>query len=285
MFGKLFVLLQYLLPKYLLTAVVFRIARIKAPAVKNFLITRFVGLYKVDISDAALRVPDDYADFNAFFTRQLAPDARTIAADPDVIVSPVDGKVSAAGKIEDQQLIQAKGLKYTLDELLVTDAEAARKYLAGTFATIYLAPYNYHCVHAPVTGRLSSLRYIPGDLFSVNQATVANLPRLFARNERLVCEFETDFGPVVLVFVGAMNVGSITTRWSGTIRPRHKGIVEQLPLPEDPADREFFKGELLGWFNMGSTVIVLFPANTTRGIELLRNEQVLQVGNAIASTA
>ena len=284
MIARLFVWLQFLLPRYWLTTAVRRLARIKTPAVKDLLIRRFVDFYAVDVSDVALRIPDEYESFNDFFIRQLVPGARPIDSGATSIVAPVDGTLSASGQIDANRLIQAKGLYYGLHDLLATDLDDADRYIDGEFATIYLAPYNYHCVHAPCAGRLTSLRYVPGDLFSVNQATVAKLPHLFARNERLVCSMQTAYGPAVVVFVGALNVGSITTRWSGTLAPRKNGVVEQLPLPPE-AERDFAKGEMIGWFNMGSTVILIFPQSMTTGLASLGKERKLRVGEAITQFA
>ena len=166
--------------------------------------------------------------------------------------SPVDGTLSVAGTLHADSLLQAKGINYSLDDLLATDLEDSASYINGRFATLYLAPYNYHRVHAPLDGELVAARYFPGDLFSVNDATVSKVAGLFRRNERLILHFRTAHGPAVLIFVGALNVGSISTRWSGEIRPRKAGIVDAIDISRhDPRVR---KGDLLGWFNMVSTV-------------------------------
>lgn len=260
MLERLFVLVQYLLPRYWLTALVYRCARIRTPTVKDFLIRRFVRLYDVDLDDLKLDVPDGFATFNDFFVRELADDARPIAREPDALVSPVDGTVSSAGRLRGNAILQAKGIDYTLQELLAADIDEARLYADGSFATLYLAPHNYHRVHAPCDGELVKAHYVPGDLFSVNGPTVAGLPGVFCRNERLVLHFETTFGRAVVVFVGAMNVGSISTPWSGEIRPRRQGTMEVIDV--DAAPKTVRKGDLLGWFNMGSTVIVLLPSGS-----------------------
>jgi len=279
MFARLFVLLQYLLPRYWLTSLVFQIARIRTPAVKNFLIRRFIHLYDVDITDVKLTIPDDFATFNDFFVRELQDDARPVATGPGAIVSPVDGTVSNAGSLRGCNILQAKGIDYTLDDLLATDIDEARAYADGTFATIYLAPYNYHRIHAPFAGELVAMRYVPGDLFSVNAATVSNVPGLFRRNERLVLHFSTQHGPAVVIFVGALNVGSISTPWSGEIRPRKKGVVEAIDLNSAP--RSVQKGDLLGWFNMGSTVIMLLPPKVCEWHPTLSNGATVRMGQAI----
>ena len=257
MLDRAFVVLQHLLPRHLLTSLVWRLARARSPAVKNRLITWFARAFDVDLDEVRLEVPDDFATFNDFFVRELADDARPLADDAGAIVSPVDGTVSFAGDIRDRALFQAKGIDYSLDELLATDLDQASRFVNGRFATLYLAPYNYHRVHAPLAGTLVAARYVPGDLFSVNERTVANLRGLFRRNERLVMHFRTDLGPAVVIFVGALNVGSISTPWTGEIRPRKSGIVEVLDIDGHPAEVD--KGDLLGWFNMGSTVILLLP--------------------------
>lgn len=257
-FAKLFVTLQHAIPKYAMTALIYRLSRVRHERVKNFLISRFVAAYDVDLADIDETAPDDFPTFNAFFTRALSADARPIGLDEEAIISPVDGTVSAMGAIRRDRIYQAKSKDYSLHELLATDLDDADAFVGGSFATIYLAPYNYHRVHAPLAGRLRALRYVPGDLYSVNNATVNGVARLFCRNERLVCHFDTTLGPVALVFVGALNVGSITTPWTGEIRPTKRGIGEAI-VPLAGVSLKVRKGDLLGWFNMGSTVILLMP--------------------------
>jgi phosphatidylserine decarboxylase len=279
--ARLFVALQRLLPKYLLTALVYRIARIRHVATKNFLITRFVALYDVETEEVARPVPEGFESFNDFFTRELEPDARLVDPHEDGIVSPVDGTVSAAGAIDGESVLQAKGHSYTLTDLLATDTAEVERYNGGAFATLYLAPYNYHRIHAPVAGELTALRYVPGDLYSVNAATVRHLPRLFARNERLVCHFESARGPLALVFVGAMNVGTINSIWTGDIRPRSTGVVEEFDLRHLRADRQFARADLLGWFNFGSTVILVAPPGVCDGFPTLKPGTTLCMGERI----
>jgi len=279
MLGRLFVYMQHLVPRYWLTAIVYRLARVRSPALKNFLIKRFIHHFNVDIADVKLRIPDDFATFNDFFVRELEDDSRPIAAGTGEIVSPVDGTVSNAGSLRRRDIVQAKGIDYTLDDLLATDLEEAHAYTDGSFATIYLAPYNYHRIHAPLAGELLAMRYVPGDLFSVNAATVSNLPGLFRRNERLVLSFTTQHGPAAVIFIGAMNVGSISTPWSGEIRPRKRGVVEAVDL--NSTSRSVHKGDLLGWFNMGSTVIVLLPPDVCEWRATLRNGTTVRMGQAI----
>jgi len=281
MFARLFVMLQYILPQHLLTALVWRIARIRHVATKNFLITRFVGFYDVDTDEVKLNVPDDFATFNDFFVRELLTSARPVDESDNSIVSPVDGTVSMAAAIRNESIIQAKGLDYSLSDLLATDLERANAYVDGSFATIYLAPYNYHRVHAPWDGELTDALYVPGDLFSVSTATVAQVDGLFRRNERLIMHFETDRGPAVLIFVGALNVGSISTPWTGELRPRKHGVVD---IPDlSGYSRTVKKGYLLGWFNMGSTVILLLPPGAAAWDDDLQSGETLRMGEAIGA--
>jgi phosphatidylserine decarboxylase len=279
MIDRAFVLLQHLLPRHWMTALVWRLARVRTPAVKNRLIKWFARVFDVNLDEVRLAVPDEFATFNDFFVRELAPGARPVADHADAIVSPVDGTVSFAGDIHGRALFQAKGSDYSLDDLLATDLDAARRFVDGRFATLYLAPYDYHRVHAPVAGDLVAARYVPGDLFSVNERTVSRLPGLFRRNERLVMHFRTDLGPVALVFVGALNVGSISTPWTGEIRPRKSGMVEALDISRHPAEVD--RGDLLGWFNMGSTVILLLPPGSAEWDAGLQPGTRLRMGQAI----
>ena len=235
--ARLFVVLQRLLPKSLMTSIVFRIARLKQVSIKNFLIRQFIRLYDVDTTNLVHPVPDGFTTFNEFFIRELAAGARPVDDDPRGITSPVDGTVSACGLLEGNRMLQAKGLHYTLADLLATDIIDAERFAGGSFATIYLAPFNYHRVHAPISGELTAVRYIPGTLFSVNDATVRYLPQLFARNERIACHIETAFGPMIVLFVGALNVGTINTVWTGELRPRRSGAVDTAAALETPGTR------------------------------------------------
>jgi phosphatidylserine decarboxylase len=283
MLSRLFVLMQYLLPKYLLTTLVYRLARVDAPPVKNALIRGFLKLYDVNLDEVRGQVPDDFRTFNEFFIRELENGARPVDPDSRAIVSPADGTLSQAGTLRGNRILQAKGIDYTLEDLLAADLDTAGALAGGTFATIYLAPYNYHRVHAPVDGELVAAHYVPGDLFSVNSKTAAHVPGLFSRNERLNLHFRTAFGPIVVVLVGALNVGSISTPWSGEIRPRKRGVVESLDLSVAPCDVR--KGDLLGWFNMGSTVILLLPPDTCSWRENFAAGVTTVMGTAIGELA
>ncbi len=279
--ARLFVILQYLLPRFWLTALVYRLARIRNRRFKDLFIQRFIGLYKVDVDEVKGEVPGGFATFNEFFIRELEDGARPIDPDPSSVVSPVDGTVSSAGAIHGNRIFQAKGHEYTLEDLLATDLQEARRFVDGAYATIYLAPYNYHRVHAPLDGRITAARYLPGDLFSVNTATAAHVPGLFRRNERLALHFDSAGGPWVLVFVGALNVGSITTPWSGEVRPRRSGVVESIDLARGP--QQVARGDLLGWFNMGSTVILLTPPGACDLDDALQAGKTVRMGEPIGA--
>ena len=274
-----FVVFQYLLPRHWLTAIIYRIARIRNPRIKDFLITQFARAFDVNLDEVKLEVPGGFATFNEFFIRELKDGAREIDDDSDAIISPADGTVSVAGVIRGDSIFQAKGIDYSLGDLLATDLDEVAHYIDGNFATIYLAPYDYHRVHAPFSGDLVAARYVPGDLFSVNEATVSKLNGLFRRNERLVMHFRTDHGPAVLILVGALNVGSISTPWTGEIRPRKTGVVDVLDISKHPTNLS--KGDLLGWFNMGSTVILLLPQGACEWDDDLEPGETLRMGEEI----
>ncbi|MGL6029738.1 MAG: archaetidylserine decarboxylase [Legionella sp.] len=243
---------QYLIPKKGLTTLAGCIAAVTHEPTKNYLINSFIKKYGVDMSEALVEDPCSYACFNDFFIRKLKPECRPLAAAD--IISPVDGRVSELGPIEQGQIIQAKGRDYSVSELLACDAERTAVFNAGQFATLYLSPKDYHRVHMPVAGDLISMTYIPGALFSVQPTTARVVPKLFARNERLVLFFETKFGPMVMVMVGATIVGAIGTSWYGDL-PRLKKITTY-----DYAERPITltQGEEMGYFKLGSTVILMF---------------------------
>lgn len=274
-------MLQRMLPKYALTAIVYRVARIRTVGIKNFLIRQFIRFYRVDVADVAAEIPGGFETFNAFFVRELAPGARPIDDSPGAIVSPVDGTLSAHGEIEADMLFQAKGFRYSLGDLLAADLQDADAYVDGWFATIYLAPYNYHRVHSPLAGTLRLARYVPGELFSVNAATVGHIDGLFTRNERLICHFDSDSGPYAVILVGALNVGSISTPWTGEIRPRASGLIEDFQPADSEMSPEVTQGGLLGWFNMGSTVIVLLPRGLGEWSDRLAATESLRMGERI----
>jgi phosphatidylserine decarboxylase len=272
--------LQYVLPKHALTRVIYSIARSESRWVKNTFLRIFLRGYTLNMAEAVQPDPFAYRSFNDFFTRALRPDARPIDADRNVIVSPVDGTVSQCGPIEDDLLLQAKGHRYSLHDLLAGDAEAVEAYRGGSFACIYLAPYNYHRIHMPYAGTARGNLYVPGALFSVNAATVRGVPRVFARNERLICEFATPLGRMAVILVGAMFVGSIETVHCGEVNPPPRGRKTPVRIATG-IGREFAKGEELGRFNMGSTVVLLFERKRIDWDRSLVAEAKVQLGRAI----
>jgi phosphatidylserine decarboxylase len=276
---SLFVMLQHLLPHHLISRVVWLATRAQAPWWKNFLIRSFLRHYPVRMEEAVQPDASAYASFNDFFTRAQRPEARPVDSRPDSIVSPVDGTVSEAGQMEGERLLQAKGRDYTLTELLGGDEALARHFTGGAFATLYLAPHNYHRIHMPATGRLISTLYVPGRLFSVNGATAQRVPRLFARNERVVCVFEGEAGLFAVILVGALNVGSMATVWAGDITPARRRKITRLPSPPTPLELE--KGAELGRFNMGSTVILLFEPGKVRWHPRVKTGAGMRMGEAI----
>jgi len=279
--ASLFITLQPVLPHHLISRVVLVATRIRFAPIKNFLIRSFVRSFKPDMSDAIETDPLAYGSFNEFFTRALQPAARPLSGDARVLVSPVDGTVSQCGKIQAGQLVQAKGHSYSLDSLLAGAAGSwSGKFRDGQFATIYLAPYNYHRMHMPLAGTLQEAWYVPGRLFSVNQATAAAVPNLFARNERIVLLFSGDCGPFAVIFIGALNVGSMSTVWHGDVTPRWSRRATSLPLP-DSSERTLQRGAEVGRFNMGSTVILLFGPEAVSLAATLQPGQIVRMGAAI----
>ncbi len=255
---KLFVTLQYLIPQHALSRLVGMLARSEVPWIKTTFINLFMKRFGIDLSEAQIEDPDQFETFNAFFTRALKPDARPLeASDAADIACPADGAVSQLGAIRANQVFQAKGHDYSLYDLLGGDSALASEFTNGQFATIYLSPRDYHRVHMPVTGTLRETRYVPGDLFSVNEATANGVPNLFARNERLVCIFDTERGPAAVILVGAMIVAGIETVFSGQVTPLPKQVVTTDYLRTAPITLE--KGDELGRFLLGSTVVLLFP--------------------------
>ncbi|MGM0517435.1 MAG: archaetidylserine decarboxylase, partial [Pseudomonadota bacterium] len=250
---------QLILPHHLISGLVFRVTRWRAPWT-SWLIRRFARTFGVDLSEAAESDPSAYPTFNAFFTRALAEGARPLDGDETTWVSPVDGRISQIGHVQSGNLLQAKGHDYTVLELLGGDEELAAEFADGSFATLYLSPGDYHRIHMPVTGRLTDMIHVPGRLFSVNTGTVAEIPRLFARNERLVCRFETEAGPMAMVLVGAINVSAIETVWAGLVTPSPQRQIGRWVYREDDGlSIRLARGAEMGRFNMGSTVIVLTP--------------------------
>jgi phosphatidylserine decarboxylase len=281
--GRAFVALQHLLPQHGISRLVLKATRSRAPAFKNALIRLFVRGFRPDMSDAVETEPTAYASFNEFFTRALRPGTRPLDTGTRAIVSPVDGTVSEAGTLTADRLLQAKGHEYSLRALLAGNAAWERSFAGGTFATIYLAPYNYHRIHMPLAGELRESFYVPGRLFSVNSTTARLVPGLFSRNERVVCGFDTAGMPWALILVGALNVGSMATVWHGDVTPRKHREVTALPVTGVLSPVTLDKGDEMGRFNMGSTVILLFPPRAVQWEATLRAGQVLRMGERIGT--
>ncbi len=277
-FGSLimnvFTTLQQLVPQQKLSKVAGRLAASRHPYVKRTFIRSFAKAYNISLDEYERQSLNAYESFNDFFTRELKEDARTIDATANGIVSPADGIISQLGQIEDHKLLQAKGRHYDVGQLLA-DSEDGSYFADGSFATIYLAPSNYHRVHMPFTGTLTKTRYVPGTLFSVNNTTAANVPDLFARNERLVCMFDTKYGKAAVVMVGAMIVAGIETVATGK-------IARTDDIFESDHDMQFAAGEELGRFYLGSTAIVVLPkAAKADWLDSMQANSVVQMGQLL----
>jgi phosphatidylserine decarboxylase len=278
---RLAVLAQYLLPKQALTTLAGRLADTEAGSLTTSVIRWFVQRYGVDLSEAVDSDPVSYRSFNEFFTRPLRAGARPLA-DADFIC-PVDGAISQFGGIEQDQIFQAKGHRYSTTALVGGDGELASRFADGAFATLYLSPRDYHRIHMPVGGRLRRMIHVPGELFSVNPATARGVPGLFARNERVVCVFDAEFGSFVLTLVGATIVGSMATVWHGTVNPpRGSQIREWL---YDDQQVLLKQGEEMGRFLLGSTVVMLFPRDTLRFNPTWTATRAIRMGEAMACKA
>ena len=254
MSDRLSVLPQYFIPKQALTALAGRIASARGGRLTTRLIKWFVGRYGVNMDEAASPDISSYATFNDFFTRALKSNARPLASAD--LVCPVDGAISQFGPMAGDQIFQAKGHSYSSTALLGGDAALAARFEGGSFATLYLSPKDYHRIHMPIEGRLSRMIYVPGELFSVNPTTARGVPGLFARNERVVCVFESAHGPFALVLVGATIVGSMATVWHGVVNPPRAGEIRTWNYELELVLKQ---GEEMGRFLLGSTVVMLFP--------------------------
>jgi len=279
--ARAFVMLQYLLPQHLLSRLIYHLTRSRISWLRRTLTRLFVAGFRPDMSDAVQPDPLGYDSFNSFFTRALRPDARPMPAAADDIACPVDGTVSMAGSIEDGRLLQAKDRNFTLDALLAGREPWIGAFRGGRFATIYLAPYNYHRIHMPMAGVLREGWYVPGQLFSVNAVTAQRVDNLFARNERVICGFDGANGPFAMVLVGALFVGSMSTVWHGQITPARRRAVSTLtPFPGAPSPTAA-RGAELGRFNMGSTIILLLPPGGGEWSASLLPGRVVRLGETI----
>lgn len=275
---RLFILSQHLLPHHLLSRLAGGLANCSWNWVKNPFINWFVKRYQVDMSQAVEPDPTAYTCFNDFFTRALLPDARPLDPDQRSIVCPADGAISQLGSIEHGRVIQAKGQSFSVLELLGGNPAHASQFQGGQFATVYLSPRDYHRVHMPLTGTLREMIHVPGKLFSVNQTTAANVPELFARNERVVCLFDTEAGPMAVVLVGAMIVASIETVWAGLIAPPLRQVrSERYGISAPRLER----GAEMGRFKLGSTVIVLFSPGHALWDKQLNAGSIVRMGQKL----
>jgi len=280
--ARAFVALQHLLPQHLLSSWVYELTRSRAPWLKNALIRAFVRRFHPDMSEAEQPDPLRFESFNAFFTRALRADARPVDSDPSTMISPVDGSVSQLGRLDGSWLLQAKGYAYTLESLLDGAGSWAEAFHGGTFATLYLAPFNYHRIHMPLEGTLRAAWYVPGQLFSVNATTAASVPGLFARNERVVCVFGAGPLTFALVLVGALFVGSMATVWHGEVTPRRPRRRADLPLDASRVSLTLGRGAEVARFNMGSTVILLLPPDRAEWRSTLAPGSPVRMGEPLA---
>lgn len=277
--NRLFIVLQYVLPQHLVSRLVGCLAASELSFIKNPFINFFIKKFGINMAEAQRKTAAEFSSFNDFFTRELEQGARPIQGGDADLVSPADGAVSQLGNIEQGRIFQAKGQSFSLHELLGGDSALTEEFLEGTFNTIYLSPKDYHRVHMPVTGTLRQTIYVPGDLFSVNQVTAENVPRLFARNERLVAIFDTERGPMAMVLVGAMIVAAIDTVWAGRITPAkaERKVIQHL----NPAPIVLEKGAEMGRFLLGSTVILCFPKQAMQWQDGLAANSEVKVGEVI----
>ena len=286
--SRLFVTLQYLLPHHLLCRIVYALTRVRTCWLKNLLIGAFVHAYRPEMADAVETDPRRYETFNAFFTRALRADARPIDPDAHRLVSPCDGTLSVADSLVSNRMLQAKGHHYTVEALLAAQKQLTDSFGEGLYATIYLAPYNYHRLHMPLSGRLREAWYVPGRLFSVNSMTVDRVPGLFAVNERVVCLFDGERSPFVLVLVGALFVGSMSTVWHGEITPWRGDLPRSTATPiklrtDQGTDPWRQRGAEFARFNMGSTIVMIMPPGTAQWDQALQPGQRLIVGQGLGS--
>lgn len=272
--------LLYITPQHCFSRFSGWLSRRKVRWFKLFSIRWFIRTYGVNVAEAAVTDLDAYPTFNDFFIRKLRPDARPIVRDAQAIASPVDANISEFGAITQGKLIQAKGHDYTLADL-VASAPMTQSFLGGNFCTLYLAPQHYHRVHMPITGKLQKMIYVPGRLFSVNQQSAQHVDRLFARNERVICEFATEIGPMAMILVGACQVGNICTPWFGQVAPNNHCNMQEWDYAAQNITLE--RGEEMGYFTLGSTVILLFGANTMKWDNSLRIGNGIKLGEKIGN--
>ncbi|MBR9909819.1 MAG: phosphatidylserine decarboxylase [Gammaproteobacteria bacterium] len=280
---SLFIGFQYLVPQRFLSRAAGWLANTRIKWIKNSFTRWFVDRYGINMAEAINSDPCAYPTFNDFFTRALKPGVRPVCTTPGAVVSPADGAISQLGDIRHQRILQAKGQDYSLLELVGGDTALAAEFSDGKFAVVYLSPRDYHRVHMPLAGKLRSMTHVPGDLFSVNDTTAANVPRLFARNERAVCIFDTEAGPMAVILVGAMIVASIETVWAGQITPQPRTI--KTINYQQPETFEYQAGDEIGRFKLGSTVVMLFGKEAMRWSDNLGAGSAVRMGTEIGQLA
>lgn len=278
----LFVAVQYILPHHLLSRAVGWLAETRIAAIKNIFISIFVRVFKVDLSEADEPNQQSYPNFNAFFVRELRPQARPLCMETDAVACPADGHLSEIGDIDSGRLIQAKGKSFQLSALLGGDEYMSQLFMGGKYATIYLSPQDYHRVHIPLDAQLQTMVHIPGRLFSVNTATTEMVDGLFARNERVVCLFDTSAGPMAVVLVGAMICASIETSWAGLVTPMKKEV-RTIHYPNTVSEVSLSKGSEMGRFKLGSTVIVLFGPDIVEWRKDLHAQSRVRMGEQLGT--
>ncbi len=278
---QIFAFAQHITPQKTLSRLVGKIAECENRWIKNTFINQFVKKYQVDMSEAVNSNPLSYRNFNDFFTRAILPELRPISKEKNSIACPADGTISQLGKIEHDTLYQIKGHNYSLTSLLGGYASLSDQFLDGSFATVYLFPRDYHRVHMPLTGKLTKMIYVPGKLFSVNKITEKEITDVFTRNERIVCLFDTEAGPMAIILVGAMIVASIETIWAGQVTPFNKNVA--VWNYRDLNNIEIKKGEEMGRFKLGSTAIVLFGKSAINWEESIKVDSKTRVGIKLGS--
>lgn len=284
MLEKIKIKLQYLLPNKGITQLAGWLADQKAAVFTQLIIKLFAKFYKVNMTEAKESEFSAYSTFNEFFTRPLKENIRPIVVGKNQLALPADGVISQLGLILDDKILQAKGHFYSLEELLASNYILADKFSNGTFVTTYLSPRDYHRVHMPYDGLLTEMIYVPGDLFSVNQLITTNVPNLFARNERLICIFDTQVGKIAQILIGATIVGSIDTSWCGCVNNEREGIIKRWTYPEKDKTGAIYlkKGEEMGKFKLGSTIINLFESNHIKLNSVLKPGTITRVGELLA---
>ncbi len=277
--ARLFIALQHLLPQHLLSAMMWKLTRCQCKWLLKLVLPLFIRQFKVNMQEAVEPDWQYYDSFNHFFTRELNQELRPVNMEEHTIVSPVDGAISQLGKIHQDLIFQAKGHAYSLTQLLAGRDDLGKLFKNGRFNTIYLSPRDYHRIHMPIAATLQEMIYVPGELFSVNPVTVENVPALFARNERVICLFDTAAGPMAMILVGAIFVGSIETVWHGEVTPPRGKQIREWKYPEQ--EFRYEKGQEMGRFNMGSTVILLHANKHMEWEKSLQAEQTVKLGQVI----